>query len=340
MNEIQMPEQTLSVASVSVAGQRSYGAVPFPLVLACQSPATTLDATTTWIAGQRIALESQLAECGAILLRGFPLATAQDFDAFIAAFGYPNFAYKDSLSNAVRTNFTERVFSANEAPAEVTIYLHHEMAQTPLFPSKLLFFCEQAAATGGATPLCRSDVLYEQLAERCPEFLLACEAKGLRYTNVMPSQNDPASGMGRSWQSTFRRETREAAEARMRELGYSWEWLYDGCLRATSPRLPAVREISLGRKSFFNQLIAAFRGWKDTRNDPAKAITLGDGTPLDRDAVLLAADMAEALTFDVPWQNGDVALVDNFIVMHARRTFTGKRKILASLVAAESAIAN
>ncbi|MCA9144838.1 MAG: TauD/TfdA family dioxygenase [Planctomycetaceae bacterium] len=332
-----MPEPLPNVTAVSVAAQQSHGGIPFPLVLACQTPNTTLAATTAWIESHRSELEEQLAVHGALLFRGFPLATPQDFDAFIGGFGYPNFPYKDSLSNAVRTNFTERVFSANEAPADVTIYLHHEMAQTPIYPSKLLFFCEQAAETGGATPLCRSDILYEQLAERCPDFLNACETKGLRYTNVMPSLDDPASGMGRSWQSTFRRETREEAEARMRELGYTWEWLDDGCLRATTPRLQAVREVAPGRKSFFNQLIAAFKGWKDSRNDPSKAMTLGDGTPLDRDAVMLAAELAEALTFDVPWQNGDVALVDNYIVMHARRTFTGKRKILASLVAAEAA---
>jgi alpha-ketoglutarate-dependent taurine dioxygenase len=333
-----MPVQLLNVEAAPVAAQQSYGGIVFPLVLACHTPNPTLDATIAWLERQRDQLGDQLAEHGAILFRGFPLTTAQDFDVFISGFGYPNFAYKDSLSNAVRTNFTERVFSANEAPADVTIYLHHEMAQTPIYPSKLLFFCEHAADTGGATPLCRSDVLYEQLAERWPEFLQACEEKGLRYTNVMPSLDDPASGMGRSWQSTFRRETRDEAESRMRELGYSWEWLEDGCLRAMTPRLQAVREVSPGRKTFFNQLIAAFKGWKDSRNDPSKAITLGDGTPLDRDAVMLAADLAETLTFDVPWQAGDVALVDNFVVMHGRRTFTGKRKILASLVGAESVV--
>ncbi len=330
-----MSEQVLTAEAASVAAQQTHGGISFPLALVCQTPNATLGATTAWVQDRRAELQTQLAAHGAILFRGFPLATPLDFDAFIAAFGYPNFPYQDSLSNAVRTNFTERVFSANEAPANVTIYLHHEMAQTPIYPSKLLFFCQQAAETGGATPLCRSDVVYERLAERCPEFLRNCEAKGLRYTNVMPSQNDPASGMGRSWQSTFRRDTRAAAEARMTELGYTWEWLDDGCLRATTPRLPAVREVSPGRKTFFNQLIAAFKGWKDSRNDPSKAITLGDGTPLDRDAVIAAADIAEALTFDVPWQNGDVALVDNYIVMHARRTFTGPRKILASLVATE-----
>jgi hypothetical protein len=37
-----------------------------------------------------------------------------------------------------------------------------------------------------------------------------------------------------------------------------------------------------------------------------------------------------------PGQNGDVALVDNYVTMHARRSFTGTRKVFAFLVAAEN----
>jgi alpha-ketoglutarate-dependent taurine dioxygenase len=33
------------------------------------------------------------------------------------------------------------------------------------------------------------------------------------------------------------------------------------------------------------------------------------------------------------WQQGDVALVDNYRVMHGRRPFEGERRLLASLVA-------
>jgi len=94
-----------------------------------------------------------------------------------------------------------------------------------------------------------------------------------------------------------------------------------------------VRDLGDGRASFFNQLIAAFKGWKDTRNDPAKAITLGDGTPLDPANVAAASALADELTFDIPWQAGDLALVDNYIAMHGRRTFKGTRRVLASLVA-------
>jgi hypothetical protein len=265
------------------------------------------------------------------LFRGFPLATAEDFDAFVAAFDLPNFPYKKSLSNAVRKNWTERVFSANEAPSNVTIFLHHEMAQTPIFPERIFFFCVKPAEEGGQTPICRSDLLLERLAEACPQFVRDCEQKGLQYTNVMPSQDDAQSGMGRSWQSTLEATTPEQAEQRLHSLGYSWQWLPDGCLQATTPVLPAVREVAPGRQTFFNQLIAAFQGWRDTRNDPSKAIRFGDGTPLDRAAVSTAAELAEAYTFDVPWQAGDVAFLDNCIAMHGRRTFTGTRQVLASL---------
>jgi hypothetical protein len=310
---------SLPISHPQLPEQQTHHGLPFPLVVQCDAPAADGEAVAGWIGKQRDELIPQAREHGAILFRGFPVRTPEDFDRFITAFGFENFPYEQSLSNAVRINFTPRVFSANEAPPDVTIFLHHEMAQTPIFPGKLFFFCQQPAEQG-ATPLCRSDVLFERMTERCPQFARDCEQKGLRYSNVMPSANDATSGMGRSWQLTFRSETREGAEQRMRELGYSWEWLPDGCLRATTPPLPGVHEVAPGRKTFFNQLIAAAQGWKDARNDPSKAITHGDGTPLDRDAVQLVAAMAEELTFDTPWQQGDVALVDNFVVMHAFRT--------------------
>lgn len=328
-----MSTDLLDVQPRPVEGQQKIDGEPFPLVLQSRSPRADLATAVQWVSDNALPLIDQVQSHGTILFRDFPLVSDQDFDAFVAAFGMPNFPYKESLSNAVRVNRTERVFTANEAPPEVTIYFHHEMAQTPVYPSKLFFFCEQPAEKGGATPLCRSDVVFQRLHDECPQFAADCERKGLKYSNVMPPIDDAASGMGRSWQSTWRAENREQAEQRMTELGYTWEWLDDGCLRATTPVLPAVREISDGRKSFFNQLIAAFQGWKDERNDPSKAITFGDGSPLDQQAVQRATEIAYEVAFDVPWQQGDVALVDNHVVMHGRRTFEGTRKVLASLVA-------
>ena len=322
----------MQATPLTLPGQHEYHGAPFPLAL--EVAADSLETAREWITENAVSLGTQAAAHGAVLLRGLPLATPEDFDAAVTAFGFPNFSYADSLSNAYRLNFTERVFSANEAPPEVTIFLHHEMAQTPIYPSKLFFFCQSAPETGGATPICRSDILWERLTTERPSFAADCKNKGLKYSNVMPAEADTASGMGRSWQSTFSAETREAAEARMTDLGYTWKWQSNGDLRATTPVLPAVRNLGDGRHSFFNQLIAAFNGWKDTRNDPSKAITFGDNTLLDPKDVATASALADNCTFDLPWQSGDLALVDNYTTMHGRRTFTGPRKILASLVAA------
>ena len=121
--------QPIRVAPINVPGQQTWNDETFPLVLACQAPAS-LEASTAWVHENRAKLIDQAAQHGAILFRGFPLSTPQELDAFVTAFGQENFAYDQSLSNAVRVNKTPRVFTANEAPRNYTIYLHHELAQT------------------------------------------------------------------------------------------------------------------------------------------------------------------------------------------------------------------
>lgn len=321
--------------AVPIAGQQQYSGVSFPLALANTNAQLSLSELEETLAENRDSLLDQLQAHGAILFRGFPVSSAEEFDRFLSAFKLPNFTYSESLSNAVRTNRTEKVFTANEAPASVSIFLHHEMAQTPIFPAKLFFYCEQAAEKGGSTPLCRSDILLEKLSLIDPAFVAACEESGVRYSNTMPGEDDAGSGQGRSWKSTLSADSVEAAEAKLKDLGYSWEWLGSD-LRVTSPVLPAVKTLADGRKVFFNQLIAAFRGWKDSRNEKSRAITFGDGCEISNQSMARAIELGDELSFDIPWQTGDVALVDNYLVMHGRRPFEGQRRVLASLVAQES----
>ncbi|MCE9591576.1 MAG: TauD/TfdA family dioxygenase [Planctomycetes bacterium] len=312
--------------------QASFDGMEFPLLLQCRSPDADLPATLSWVAVNLGKIKEQLARHACILFRGFPFRTVEDFDAFVVAFGFEPFTYERSLSNAVRLSRTRRVFTANESPPAFQIPLHHEMAQTPLYPARIFFYCEKPAAHGGATAVCRSDILLSRLEHRHPRFVADCRAKGLRYTNIMPAENDPASGMGRSWRSTFGVTSPDAAEEKLRQLGYMWEWLENQSLRTTTPVLQAVwRDPGTGRESFFNQLIAASTGWRDRRNDPAKAVTFGDGSPLDVNAVHDAAALAEELTADLPWQAGDAALLDNMVAMHGRRPFEGQRRVFAAL---------
>ncbi len=283
-----------------------------------------------WIGAHQAALTECLHQSGALLLRDFGLRTAEDFDAAVAAFGWPGFTYGESLSNAVRVNMTPRVFTANEAPPSVSIAFHHELAQTPHYPRYLFFFCETAAEQGGATPLVRSDRVLDRLAEAVPDFVEGLRRRGVCYSIIMPGVDDPQAGQGRSWTSTLGVDTRPQAEARLAALGYGWRWLDGEALLTTSPVLPAIKRGSNGRDAFFNQLIAAHLGWPDLTHVGAHKLAYGDGTPLPPDALDQAADITESLAVDLPWQPGDMAVVDNSLVMHGRRPFSGARRVLAS----------
>lgn len=327
-----------AVEFANVAGLHTYDNAHFPRIIMQKdinvpSQITNSEEAITWVKNNLSTLKEALAESGTLLFRGFPLHSAEDFDAFSAAFGFNTFTYQESLSNAVRINFTERVFTANEAPKDVEIFLHHEMAQTPVSPDKLFFFCLKAADKGGATPLCRSDKLFEKLQEKAPELAQAFAEKGLKYTTTMPGENDINSGQGRSWKSTLSCDTLSEAEAKLTSLGYTWEWQEDGALKATTPVLPAVVTLENGKKVFYNQLIAAYMGWKGVRENPASAITFGDNSHIKSADLELVNSLAAEFTFDVEWQDGDMAIVDNYMAMHGRRPYSGesKRQVLVAL---------
>ena len=84
------------------------------------------------------------------------------------------------------------------------------------------------------------------------------ESLGLKYTTVMPPSDDLNSGQGRGWQSTLSVQNKKEAEEKLKALGYSWKWLKDKSLLATSPALPAISILPDGSKSFFNQIIASY----------------------------------------------------------------------------------
>ena len=58
----------------------------------------------------------------------------------------------------------------------------------------------------------------------------------------------------------------------------------------------------------------------------------GDGSPIEDAHMDAAVRISDEISADVAWQQGDVVLVDNFLVMHGRRPFQGKRRVLASLI--------
>ena len=100
----------------------------------------------------------------------------------------------------------------------------------------------------------------------------------------------------------------------------------DGSLKAITPVLPAVQTLENGTQTFYNQLVAAYLGWLGVKENPASAITFGDDSHIPVEGLELVVKLSEDFTFDLNWQDGDMALIDNKMAMHGRRPFTGERK--------------
>ncbi|PSS07395.1 Clavaminate synthase-like protein [Actinidia chinensis var. chinensis] len=96
--------------------------------------------------------------------------------------------------------------------------------------------------------------------------------------------------------------------------------------------IPATKvDKSRQRKIWFNSMVAAYTGWEDARNDPAKAVTFGDGKPLPTDIICDCLKILDKENVAIPWQKGDVLLLDNWAVLHSRRPFDPPHHVLASL---------
>lgn len=305
----------------------------FPSIIVNDGSVKSLDQALAWLSENVQALKRELACTGAILFRGFPITDAESYDALFSQFSYRNFTYQESFSNAVRINHTKNVFTANEAPKEVEIYLHNEMAQTPIYPDIISLFCEVAAESGGATEICRSDIVYEQLLAALPHVIKKLESTGVKYTTRMPAENMPQSGQGRSWKDTLSVENATQAEQKLSDLSYTWQWNDDNSLTVQTPALAAIKTLDDGRKVFFNQLIAAYCGWKGVKENPSTALCFGDDTAFDKEFLDTMVATASRCSYDLEWQNGDVAVVRNSLAMHGRRPYSGnvKRKVLVVL---------
>lgn len=322
----------MAITTAELAEQKTVNGLPFPLVLTPPNDAIAQDmeAFNAWLSEEGEALKALLIRHGAILLRGFPLDSAEAFEDHLNHSPFENMPYVGGA--APRNQVASRIVTANEAPASEKIPFHHEMAQTPNPPGYIFFYCDIASPSGGATSILHSGEIYRRFAEQHPEVAEKIKSEGVRYIRVMPEETDNNSAIGRSWKETFQVDTKADAEQVMRDAGMRWEWLDDGNLRTETATLPAVRyDEEIDQAVFFNSINAVYNGWNDSRNTGEKAVITGDGEYMDAEVMADITRSMDELAVNFKWQSGDVLWVSNYSVLHARQPYEGERRILASI---------
>src|ERR1700722_13068889 len=110
----------------------------------------------------------------ALVFRGFHVAP-EDLSTVMDLVLPERLAYVHG--NSPRTKVGDNVYTSTEYPAEFTISMHNELSYAAAWPRRLLFYCETAPATGGATPVVDGVAWLAALGDAVREDF----AGGLRY---------------------------------------------------------------------------------------------------------------------------------------------------------------
>eukprot|EP00253_Pinus_taeda_P007694 PITA_07694 len=296
----------------------------FPMVLLPPDENPSIGSLLNAIQHNKEWIDSQLKQAGALLFRGFPLRSASDFNAVVEAFGWKEHPY---LGLASRTRIEGRVYTANEAPLDQPIKFHHEMAMFDDFPTKLIFFCEIAPPEGGQTAIVLSHKITQRMEQRYPHLVKKLEEVGLIYPSSL-SQEDNSQSFIKGWQSRYETNNKQEAEEKLAMSGVPVSkitWADDGTMLLEMGPLVSIRTVDRDtdqRKAWFNPTPLGLQ---------KSALTLGDGSLFPEEAMEACIQITEEECVDITWEVGDVLVLDNRFVQHARRPSTPPRRVLVAL---------
>ncbi|CAH9060168.1 hypothetical protein PSECIP111951_02887 [Pseudoalteromonas holothuriae] len=290
----------------------------------------------TWIEQHQDAIRQQIETHGAILLRGLNIISSAQFGKIIShMFSEELLSYTNR--STPRKELKGNVYTSTEYPPEESIPLHNENAYSHEWPMKLAFLCLVAPSEEGETPIADSRKIYDQIPAHIREKF---EQKGVMYL-----RNYDAVGL--PWREVFQVETKAEAEAYCIKNDIQFEWLDDDGLR-TRQICPAVQTHPItGEKIWFNQAHLFHVSNHDEANRKALEETFsteslprhsfyGDGEPIEEEylAVIRQAFLAQKVKFT--WQRGDLMIIDNMLYCHGRQPYKGNRRILVSMVEANT----
>lgn len=295
------------------------------------TPEAPVSDPMSWIAANLDGIQRLGLAHPAMVLRDIGVRNDTDFQRVCSSLlGEPS-AYM--YRSTPRTEVIDGIMTATEYPASEEILMHCESAYQRDWPLRLAFCCIQPAASGGQTPIADIHALTQALgSELVDEF----HRRGVRYIR---NYHD---GFDLPWQTVFQTDDPRQVEAYCKAQGIDVIWLADGRLRTEqTAQGTAVHPLS-GQRLWFNQAHLFHPSalgedvWQDMQDifgddGLPRDARFGDGTPIEPDVLACVRNTFAATARQFDWQAGDVMLVDNMLVAHGRRPFSGARRVLVSM---------
>lgn len=309
--------------------ERRYLEADQPLPLVIQPAVEDVD-LAAWGQENRGKVEEELLVHGAILFRGFSLKGAEDFEQVAQALCPTLFGEYGDLP---REKAGRHLYGSTPYPADRAILFHNESSHLHRWPLKQSFFCVQASQEGGETPIVDCRKMCERLR---PELRKKLEGQALMYVrNFTP-------GFDVSWQDFFHTEDKSVVEQTCRQHGVELDWTSDGGLRTRQVCPAIIKHPKTGEWVFFNQIQLHHISYLEpaVRSSLVEVLGIervprnvyfGDGSPIEDETAAEIGELYERTSVRFPWQNGDLLMLDNMLVAHARLPFVGPRKIVVAM---------
>jgi alpha-ketoglutarate-dependent taurine dioxygenase len=285
-----------------------------------------------WLQENRSFFEEMILKFGGVLMRNFDIYSLSDFNR-LAQHICPdllNYTYRSTP----RTNLGGKIFSATEYPADESIPMHNENSYAKVYPKKIMFFCAVSANEGGETPVADSRKVFNKINRDIVEKF---NDKGILYIrNYTP-------GIDLSWQDVFQTSNREDVEKYCSENGIQYSWNKEGpelttsqVCRATVTH-PITKEevwfnqahlfhITSLKKEISTSLLAELGEKKLPRN-----AYYGDGSPIEEETLIHIRDIYEQESIIFAWKRGDIMILDNLLMAHGRKPYSGERKLAVAM---------
>ena len=299
-----------------------------PLILQVdQNGAKTLD----WAAENREHIERLLQAKGALLIRGLKFVGSQQFGSVLATlFGSELLEYV--YRSTPRTELRGHVYTATEYHPDLHIPQHNENAYSNRWAMRLGFLCTLPSTTGGATPICESAKVYEQIPDAIRERF---ERHGVLYVRNY-------SEIDLHWKVVFQTDDRSAVEDFCRANHLEWEWLDGDRLRTRQVNQASAVHPVTGARVWFNQahLFHVSSLEPEIReqmlsvlpeSDLPRNTYYGDGSPIEAETLQQIREVYRRNMFSFEWQRNDLLLVDNMLFSHGREPYSGNRQVLVGM---------
>lgn len=276
-------------------------------------------------------VEQQLHLTGGLLFRGFSLKDAKDFNQFAQSFGHGLLNY--DYASTPRSEVTSGVYTSTEYPAHQEIPLHNEQSYTLNWPMKIWFHCITASPIGGATPIANSREIYRQLS---PEIRDKFEQRKLLYIR------NYGNGLDLPWQKAFGTESKTDVESFCRKNDITFIWKDDGELQTkqicqASAKHPITKEFVWFNQAHLFHISNLEESLRETlisivgESNLPRNVYYGDGTSIEESALTHIREIFSQCKVSLPWQQGDIMMLDNMLSAHGRDTFEGSRKVIVAM---------